>query len=206
MFSSSRSSLHLPPMILFFPFTPYSILTVVLLYTVWLLRTWFGASPVNKLVSLTWLLWAPRSFRRFPLRYITFLLTHWPSSYRHWCQLNTYVKIRTLRPDSKILETADGCPIHVTRRQKAVPVGVPRHFQTNKKRYEATEELPDSTTTALSNPRLCTIQSLVQIIIMCGGRRMTKPALADRITAHVTTLCLYAGRNDSRALNLTHRR
>jgi len=29
------------------------------------LRTWFGLAPVNKLVSLTWLLWALRSFRRF---------------------------------------------------------------------------------------------------------------------------------------------
>ena len=34
---------------------------------VWLLQTWFGIAPVNKLVSLTWLLWALRSFRRFTL-------------------------------------------------------------------------------------------------------------------------------------------
>jgi len=32
-----------------------------------LLRTWFGIAPVNKLVSLTWLLWALRSFWRFTL-------------------------------------------------------------------------------------------------------------------------------------------
>ena len=36
---------------------------------VWLLRTWFGL--VNKLVSLTWLLWALRSFRRFTSHCIT---------------------------------------------------------------------------------------------------------------------------------------
>ena len=35
-----------------------------------LLRTWFGIAPVNKLVFLTWLLWALRSFRRFTLHYI----------------------------------------------------------------------------------------------------------------------------------------
>jgi len=29
---------------------------------VWLLRTWFGIVPVNKQVSLMWLLWVPRSF------------------------------------------------------------------------------------------------------------------------------------------------
>jgi len=34
---------------------------------VWLLWTWFGITPVNKLVFLTWLLWALRSFRRFTL-------------------------------------------------------------------------------------------------------------------------------------------
>ena len=40
---------------------------------VWLLRTGFGRpkAPVNKLVSLTWLLWALRSFRSFTLHYIT---------------------------------------------------------------------------------------------------------------------------------------
>ena len=32
---------------------------------VWLLRTWFGIALVNELVSLTWLLWALRSFCRF---------------------------------------------------------------------------------------------------------------------------------------------
>src|SRR6218665_421089 len=37
---------------------------------VWLLRTGFGIAPVNKLVSLTWLLWALRSFRSFTLHYI----------------------------------------------------------------------------------------------------------------------------------------
>jgi len=37
--------------------------------------TWFGLVPVNKLVSLTWLLWALRSFRRFTL--------HW-RSYAFW--------------------------------------------------------------------------------------------------------------------------
>jgi len=35
------------------------------------LRTGFGIAPVNKLVSLTWLLWALRSFRSFTLHYIT---------------------------------------------------------------------------------------------------------------------------------------
>src|SRR6218665_1516090 len=34
---------------------------------VWLLRTGFGIAPVNKLVSLTCLLWALRSFRSFTL-------------------------------------------------------------------------------------------------------------------------------------------
>ena len=34
---------------------------------VWLLRTGFGIVLVNKLVSLTWLLWALRSFRGFTL-------------------------------------------------------------------------------------------------------------------------------------------
>ena len=37
---------------------------------VWLLRTGFGIAPVIKLVSLTWLLWALRSFRKFTLGYI----------------------------------------------------------------------------------------------------------------------------------------
>src|SRR6218665_3953320 len=32
---------------------------------VWLLRTGFGIAPVNKLVSLTWLFWALRSFQSF---------------------------------------------------------------------------------------------------------------------------------------------
>src|SRR6218665_1433301 len=36
-----------------------------------LLRTGFGIAPVNKLVSLTWLLWALRSFRSFTLHYIS---------------------------------------------------------------------------------------------------------------------------------------
>src|SRR6218665_259110 len=36
---------------------------------VWLLRTGFCIAPVNKLVSLTWLLWAVRSFRSFTLHY-----------------------------------------------------------------------------------------------------------------------------------------
>ena len=35
-----------------------------------LLHTWFGIAPVNKLVSLTWLLRALRSFWRFTLHYI----------------------------------------------------------------------------------------------------------------------------------------
>src|SRR6218665_1038983 len=35
---------------------------------VWLLRTGFGIAPMNKLVSLTWLLWALRIFSEF---YIT---------------------------------------------------------------------------------------------------------------------------------------
>ena len=34
---------------------------------VWLSMTGLGIVPVNKLVSLTWLLWALRSFRRFTL-------------------------------------------------------------------------------------------------------------------------------------------
>src|SRR6218665_3717138 len=38
---------------------------------VWLLRTGFGIARVNKLVSLTWLLWALRSFRRHTSHYIT---------------------------------------------------------------------------------------------------------------------------------------
>jgi len=32
---------------------------------VWLFRTGFGVAPVNKLVSLTWLLWSLKSFWRF---------------------------------------------------------------------------------------------------------------------------------------------
>ena len=40
-------------------------------HEVWLLRTGFGIAPVNKLVSLTWLLWALRSFRSFTLHNIT---------------------------------------------------------------------------------------------------------------------------------------
>src|SRR6218665_222828 len=40
---------------------------------VWLLRTGFGITPVNKLVSLTWLLWA-LSFRNFTLHYILHIL------------------------------------------------------------------------------------------------------------------------------------
>src|SRR6218665_2200811 len=45
---------------------------------VWLLRTGFGIAPVNKLVSLTWLLWALRSFRSFTLHlhYITLASIH----------------------------------------------------------------------------------------------------------------------------------
>ena len=37
----------------------------------WLLRIWFGIAQVNKLVSLTWLFRAMRSFLGFTLRYIT---------------------------------------------------------------------------------------------------------------------------------------
>ena len=40
-------------------------------WEVWLLRTWFGIALVNNLVSLTWLLWALKSFRRFTLHYST---------------------------------------------------------------------------------------------------------------------------------------
>jgi len=42
---------------------------------VWLLQTWFGIALVNKLVSLTWLLWALRSFWWFTLRYIVIVMT-----------------------------------------------------------------------------------------------------------------------------------
>jgi len=35
---------------------------------VWLLRIWFDTAPVNKLVSMMWLLWALRSFQRFTLQ------------------------------------------------------------------------------------------------------------------------------------------
>ena len=41
-------------------------------WEVWLLWTWFGIVPMSKLVSLTWLLWALRSFPRFTLNTITF--------------------------------------------------------------------------------------------------------------------------------------
>src|SRR6218665_1427689 len=41
---------------------------------VWLLRTGFGIASVNKLVSLTWLLWALRSFRSFTLHYTCWLV------------------------------------------------------------------------------------------------------------------------------------
>jgi len=47
---------------------------------VWLLRTWFGIAPVNKLVSLTWLLWSLRSFRRFTLHY-----SEWTNTYMSSC-------------------------------------------------------------------------------------------------------------------------
>ena len=40
-------------------------------WEVWLLRTGFGIAPVGKLVSLTWLLWALKSFWSFTLHYIT---------------------------------------------------------------------------------------------------------------------------------------
>ena len=43
-------------------------------WEVWLLQTWFGIVPVNKLVSLRWLLWALRSFWRFTLHYIGAML------------------------------------------------------------------------------------------------------------------------------------
>ena len=64
---------------------------------VWLLRTGFGIAPVNKLVSLTWLLWALRSFRSFTLHYITvlhvprssaFLLSVWISSPHNSLNIN----------------------------------------------------------------------------------------------------------------------
>src|SRR6218665_3831870 len=48
---------------------------------VWLLRTGLGIAPVNKLVSLTWLLWALRSFRSFTLNYITSGLSHIHNEY-----------------------------------------------------------------------------------------------------------------------------
>src|SRR6218665_1280682 len=41
---------------------------------VWLLRTGFGIALANKLVSLTWLLWALRSFQSITLHYIISLL------------------------------------------------------------------------------------------------------------------------------------
>ena len=40
------------------------------------MRTGFGIAPVNKLVSLTWHLWALRSFRSFTLHYITLQVGH----------------------------------------------------------------------------------------------------------------------------------
>ena len=53
--------LHAPPGLPgFWPYTE----------TISFLRTWFGMAPVNKLVSLTWLLWTLRCFRRFTLHYI----------------------------------------------------------------------------------------------------------------------------------------
>src|SRR6218665_1527306 len=44
------------------------------------MQTGFGIAPVNKLVSLTWLLWALRSFRSFTLHlhYINQLFTIQP--------------------------------------------------------------------------------------------------------------------------------
>ena len=41
-------------------------------WEIWLLRTWFGMAMVNKLVSLTWLLWVLRSFQGFTLHYIEY--------------------------------------------------------------------------------------------------------------------------------------
>src|SRR6218665_1923307 len=49
------------------------------------MRTGFGIAPVNKLVSLTRLLWALRSFRGFTLHYITCIHVCWtPARSQRW--------------------------------------------------------------------------------------------------------------------------
>ena len=59
----------------------------------WLLRTWFGIVPANKLVSMTWLLWALRSFWRFTLHYNFLLFADRAGLWSHtecrpWCRHN----------------------------------------------------------------------------------------------------------------------
>ena len=45
-------------------------------WEVWLLRIWFDIAPVNKMVSLTWLLWVLRTFQSFTVHYITYAINH----------------------------------------------------------------------------------------------------------------------------------
>ena len=83
-------------------------------WEVWLLRTWFDIAPVNKLVSLTWLLWALRRFRIFTLHYIEsceidLIMTYWklhsifcPTTL-HWKQFREHI---TLQLDSGSVEYA----------------------------------------------------------------------------------------------------
>src|SRR6218665_171290 len=61
---------------------------------VWLLRTGFGIAPENKLVSLTWLLWALRSYRRFTLHYITNSLSSLHISSEH-CTFCASLHVKT---------------------------------------------------------------------------------------------------------------
>ena len=72
---------------------------------VWLLRTWFGIGPVNKLVSLTWLLCALRSFRRFTLHYKhwwlkllgrNFATISWPKTIQLLLTLSLFLSIELL--------------------------------------------------------------------------------------------------------------
>jgi len=72
-------------------------LLVNILWSEWLLQTWFGIVPVNKLVYLMWLLWVLRSFWRFTLHYIygdrflaLLLRVSWFFHQLEYTQCNTY--------------------------------------------------------------------------------------------------------------------
>jgi len=57
----------------------------------WLLWTWFYIALVNKLVSLTWFLWALRSFQRFTL--------HFFNTYHNRFQIDEVADVELLKKD-----------------------------------------------------------------------------------------------------------